>query len=322
MMRDAILNFAKQFEYEPKIENADVLQKADKFIVCGMGGSHLAAGILQTVQPDLDLVIHRDYGLPAMPDDRLKERLVVLSSYSGNTEEVLESFGQALEKELNMIAISIGGKLIELAKEHKVPYIQMPDIGIQPRSALGFSFRALCAAMNKDLVLFDSQKLARILSPEKFEQAGKDLAEKARGKVPVIYASTRNLSIAYNWKIKLNETGKIPAFYNVFPELNHNEMTGYDVTKSTKPLSEKFHFIFLKDKLDHPRVSKRIDVMKKLYEDRGLPVEMLELEGESILERVFSSLLIADFFAFHTATGYEVEPEQVPMVEEFKKLIA
>lgn len=321
-MRDAILSFPKQFEYQPKIENAEALRKAEKFVVCGMGGSHLAAGILQTIRPDLHLIIHRDYGLPNLPEQTLQKRLIILSSYSGNTEEVIEAFGEALQKELNMIAISIGGKLIELAKEHKVPYIQMPDTGIQPRSALGYSFKALLKAMDMDLILSDTGLLAGTLRPPEFESQGKTLAERARGRVPVIYSSARNLAVAYNWKIKLNETGKIPAFYNVFPELNHNEMTGFDVKPATKSLSEKFFFIFLKDKLDHPSVTKRMEIMKKLYEDRGLPVEVMELSGESVLHGIFSSLLIADWFALHTAENYGVESEQVPMVEEFKKLIA
>lgn len=310
-MRDAILNFPKQFEYESKIENLDKYKPGKKFIVCGMGGSHLAAMILQTVKSETDLVIHRDYGLPAHLDG---DELIVLSSYSGNTEEVIDGFHEALGKKLPMIAISIGGKLIELAKSNSIPYIQMSDMKVQPRSALGLSFKALLAAIGEEMPDVT-------LRAEDFEAEGKTLAQKTKGHVTVIYSSTRNLSLAYNWKIKLNETGKIPAFYNVLPELNHNEMTGFDVVPSTKALSDKFHFIFLQDSEDGVRVQKRMQILEKLYRDRGLPVETIMLEGDP-LQKVFSCLLIADWFALYTAENYGVESEQVPMVEEFKKLIA
>src|SRR3989344_3933394 len=319
-MRDAILNFPKQFEYEPVIENADKFKPGKKFVVCGMGGSHLAADILKTVRPEIDITIHSDYGFPPMSKSELQRSLMILSSYSGNTEEPVDSFQRAHEQKLPMLAIATGGKLVELARASDVPYILLPNTGIQPRSALGISFLAMLLGMGEHDLLKEARVLAQKLSPEAQEHAGKALAEKLRGRMPVIYSSTRNLSLAYNWKIKLNETGKTPAFYNVLPELNHNEMTGFDEAPATRSLSEKFHFIFLKDPADDPRIQKRMQVLEKLYEDRGLPVEIVPLPGDG-LQKVFGNLLLADWFALYTAENYGVESEQVPMVEEFKKLI-
>lgn len=320
MMDEAIRGFAKQFEYEPEVENEDKLIATDKFLVCGMGGSHLAAGILKNVAPELDILIHRDYDLPA--EGLIAGRLVVASSYSGNTEEVLSAFEQAHSKNLPLVAIATGGKLIEAAKQAEVPYIQMPATGIQPRSALGYSFLALLKATGQNKLFQQAVDLSTALDPTGVEKPGQELAEKLRGHVPVIYASTRNLSLVYNWKIKFNETGKIPAFYNVIPELNHNEMTGFDAKAKSESLSEVFHFIFLMDSEDHPQNKKRMAVLKKLYEDRNFTVTQLELSGESRLERMFNSLILADWAAYYTATGYGLEAEQVPMVEEFKKLIS
>lgn len=320
MMRNAINDFAKQFEWTPEIQNAGNLVKMEKFILCGMGGSHLAAGLLKALKPELPLVIHQDYGLPELAEEDLRQSLVIASSYSGNTEEVLESYRQAKAKGLKLAVISIGGKLIDLAKQDEVPYIQMPDQGIQPRSALGFSFRALLALMGEDGLMSKSRELVNLV-PADFEASGQMLAQKTEGRVPVIYASAKNLSVAYNWKIKLNETGKVPAFYNVFPELNHNEMTGFDVADSTKKLSEGFFFILLKDTDDNLRVQKRMGILEKLYRERGLNLETVILSGKSRMEKIFSALIIADWFALHTAEKYGVESEQVPMVEEFKRLI-
>ncbi|MBI2506768.1 MAG: bifunctional phosphoglucose/phosphomannose isomerase, partial [Candidatus Colwellbacteria bacterium] len=139
--------------------------------------------------------------------------------------------------------------------------------------------------------------------------------------IPIIYSSRRNIALAYNWKIKFNETGKAPAFYNTFPELNHNEMTGFDVQETTRELSDKMFFIFLKDEDDHPKITKRMEVLERLYRDRKLSVAVVSLEGNSKMEKIFNSLTLADWTAYYTAKRYNVEPEQVPMVEEFKKLL-
>lgn len=318
-MYEAIKNFNKQFEYEPRIENAAALKPTAKFLVVGMGGSHLAADLLKVWDPALDVVVHHDYGLPAIPEEDLAERLVILSSYSGNTEEVLSAFEEANAKNLSCAIISIGGKLIELAQKSALPYIQMPDTGIQPRSALGFSLMAFFKLMNQQYAMKEASLLSSTLKPVEFEDAGRELAKRLKGSVPVIYSSSRNLPIAYNWKIKFNETGKIPAFYNILPELNHNEMTGFDVKDSTRNLCRNFYFILLKDKADHPKIKRRMEILEKLYGDRGLFVEPIHIEGKSAFHKIFSSLVLADWVTYYTAEEYGVEAEQVPMVEEFKK---
>ncbi|MBI4050642.1 MAG: bifunctional phosphoglucose/phosphomannose isomerase [Candidatus Doudnabacteria bacterium] len=317
MMRDAILNFPKQFKYRPKIENGPV-KKYKRYVVAGMGGSHLAADILKSLKPDLDLTVHMDYGLP---EKDLQKTLVIASSYSGNTEETIDAFEQARNKGSALAAVASGGKLIELAVQHKVPYILLPQAVSEPRMALGLSLRALLKLTKQNEFLKESALLIKILKPQELELQGRALAEKIKGKVPVIYASARNEAVAYNWKIKFNETGKIPAFCNVLPELNHNEINGFDIKEATKSLGTWAHFIFLKDSEDHPRNQKRMEITAKLYQERGLPVEVIELSGDSRLEQIFKSLLLADWTAIYTAQNYGLKPEGQPMVDEFKKLI-
>lgn len=320
-MYETIKNFAQQFKYEPEVNGQLQLDGIKTFIAVGMGGSHLAADILNNYDPTFNIVIHKNYGLPTLLNDVLRNSLIIANSYSGNTEEALDAFNLALERKLNVAAISVGGKLIELSRERKVPFIQMPDTGIQPRSALGFHTKALLKIMGKEKELSEITQLADLLKPEDFEAQGKELAERIKDKVPVIYASEANQAIAYNWKIKFNETGKIPAFYNVFSELNHNEMTGFDVKDSSRHLSQNFMFFLLTDENDRPQIQKRMGILKKLYEDRGLRVEVFRLTGENKFHKIFSSLALADWIAYYTARQYNLEPEQVPMVEEFKKLI-
>lgn len=321
MMSDAIRNFAKQFSYEPRIENGEEFAPKKNIIVAGMGGSALAAALLKTWDPALRLAVHRDYGLPLIADDAKDQTLIIASSYSGNTEETLSAYEEAGARGIARVAVAVGGKLIEAAKRDGVPFIQLPNTGIQPRSALGFSFKAHLKLLGMDDALAHVSSLATELDPIAFEQDGKKLAQELRGYVPVMYASTRDESIAYNWKIKFNETGKIPAFYNLVPELNHNEMTGFDVQESSRELSQKFYFFFLRDHEDHPRIQKRMQVLEGLYRDRGLPVKVIDLQGAHPFYKIFSSLVLADWVAVFTAEQYGLESEQVPMVEEFKKLV-
>jgi len=322
-MEEAIRNFPKQFEYEPKIENADTWSAPGKYIICGMGGSHLQGDIFQNAYPGFDLSVHQDYGLPRWRDDVFKKTLVIVSSYSGNTEEALSSFEEAIKSKYLVAVISTGGKLIAMAQEQGVPYIQLPNAEIQPRSALGFTFKALAKMVGRDDVVQEATEVGKGLAEksESFEMDGKALAEKLQGHIPVIYSSAKNYAVAYNWKIKLNETGKIPAFYNVFPELNHNEMNGFDVSDSTRSLCEKFHFLFLLDTTDHARIQKRMAALENQLVSRGFPVEIVPLGEGSMLDKIFGSLLTADWVAFYSAKAYGRDPQEVPMIEEFKKLL-
>ncbi|HVO28434.1 MAG TPA: SIS domain-containing protein [Candidatus Paceibacterota bacterium] len=321
MIIDDIKNYPRQFEYEPKVENAGKLKKFKKFIVCGMGGSHLAADILRAWHPEADIVVWSNYGLPPMPDAGLKERLIVASSYSGNTEETIDAFNLARAKRLNIAAIAARGKLVALAQKNNVPYVQLADFHQQPRMATGLGLMALLELMGERAWLAEAKLLRTQLSPAREELRGKELAKRLHGNVPIIYTSARNAAIGYNWKIKFNETGKVPAFTNAVPELNHNEMTGFDAKTRTIPLSRHFKFVFLKDGGDDPRVTKRMSVMEKLFKDRGFKSEVVLLQGKSELHKIFNALILADWTAYHAARLYAVDPEQVPMVEEFKKMI-
>ncbi len=317
----AIKEFPKQFEYVPTVENENKLKKYSRFIVLGMGGSNLASDLLKVANPNLNIKSHRNYGLPEIESKFSKETLIIANSYSGNTEETLDGFKSAMRKDLPVAAIATGGKLIEMARKFKKPYIQLPDNAVQPRASLGLQIKALIRLVRDNNLTKEATALSKLLKSYELERVGRAFAKKLKDNVPIIYSSETNLPIAYNWKIKLNETAKMPAFINKFPELNHNEMTGFDVKESTAHLSKNFYFIFLKDMNDHPKVIKRMNITERLYRERGLPVEPMILGGKNTLYKIFSSLLLADWTSYHLAEQYNVDPEKVPMVEEFKKLV-
>ncbi len=320
-MYEIIKNFNKQFEYEPQIEGSLSLEGVKNFIAVGMGGSHLAADILNSYDLSFSILIHKNYGLPNLPEEILKQSFIILNSYSGDTEEVIDSFYLALEKKLKMVSITYNGKLLELSKKYNIPFVKLPEPKVQPRLALGFHTKALLKILNREKELKEISELVYLLKPEEFEGQGRELAQKIKNKIPIIYASEKNQAIAYIWKIKFNETSKIPAFYNVFPELNHNEMTGFDVKKTTKNLSQNFIFLIFFDEEDHPKIQRRMTILKNLYEERNLEVEILKLECQNRFHKIFSSLVLADWTSYYLAKEYQVEPEEVSMVEEFKKMI-
>ncbi|PIR97713.1 MAG: bifunctional phosphoglucose/phosphomannose isomerase [Candidatus Colwellbacteria bacterium CG10_big_fil_rev_8_21_14_0_10_42_22] len=321
MIEKDIREFSKQFAYKPEIGNANKLGDFETIVIGGMGGSGLVAGILRALKPGLDIVAHHEYGLPTFVKKDASKRLFIAISHSGNTEETLDFCRSAIDNNFSTAIIASGGKLLELAKKKGLPYIDLPGDDIQPRMALGYMLRAMLKLLGEDELFEEVGSLVKILDAGQREEDGRELADKLFKKIPVIYASRANQILAYNWKIKLNETGKIPAFYNTFPELNHNEMNGFDIQNSNKELSSQIHFIFLRDKDDYSRTKKRMDVLEKMYGERRLDVENVVVKGDTKLERIFNTLILGDWFSFYTAKKYGTEPEQVPMVEEFKKFI-
>lgn len=320
-MKDAILNFAKQFAWEPEIENEENLQRKDLVIAAGMGGSHLAADILRMRDPFLDIVVNSDYDLAGISGNVLQNSMVVVVSYSGNTEEAISAFETAIKKEISVVAISIGGKLLELAKSCNAPFVQIPDTGIQPRMAIGFLLMALLKVVGRDDLLKEARELQGVLDTKSLEKQAQEIVVKLQDKIPVMYASLRNCGLSYIWKIKLNEGVKIPAFCSAIPEANHNEINGFSAEGKTQDLALSFAPVFLVDEADDPRIKKRMAITKKMYEGRGISCMDISLRGYSIFEKVFSSVLLCDWIVLRLSEYYGTDPEQVPMVEEFKKLM-
>lgn len=316
---DVFKDFPKQFDFTPVIEKGHNIKPAHGFIVIGMGGSNLSADLIKARDPHSKIIVHKDYGLPDISDEVLRGSLIILSSYSGNTEEVLVAFDECLAKKLNFVVISSGGKLMARAEKNDIPYIQMPQNGIQPRHALGFNLVSLVSLIGDAKAIEELRQLPSSLNLEDSMKKGKDLANVLKNKIPVIYSSKKNIGVAYNWKIKFNETSKTPAFTNVFPELNHNEMIGFG--GSVKDLADRFHFLFLRDIEDDKRILKRMYITEKMYKKRGFGVDVVQMGEGTSFYKIFSSLMVADWASFYLAEYYGHDPASVPMVEEFKRLI-
>ncbi|MDO8530036.1 MAG: bifunctional phosphoglucose/phosphomannose isomerase [bacterium] len=323
-MKQVIKDFPLQLE--AGLELAKDLNLKGKFknvVVCGLGGSALPADITVALEPKLALSVHRDYDLPT---SATKESLIICISYSGNTEETLSAFAEALKQGFSIIGIASGGKIEALCQANGLPFIKIPG-GIQPRSALGYMLSTLIAILEKvDLIKNLSDKISNAVqilqeACPALEKEGQQLAKKLIGKIPVIYAAhaDESAAIARIWKIKFNENSKIPAFYNYLPELNHNEMVGY--MQAQKVGGQHISVIILKDNSCNERIQKRINLTDSLIKKSGIECQIIELRGNILLDKIFLSLLLADWTSYYLALEYGVDPTPVEIVEEFKKLL-
>jgi glucose/mannose-6-phosphate isomerase len=147
------------------------------------------------------------------------------------------------------------------------------------------------------------------------EKMGQELAKKLSGKTPVVYASPKYKSVAMVWKIKINENAKTPAFWNFFPELNHNEMVGF-----TNPQG-KFFIIMLKDTDDNPKNLKRYQATADLLNGIGIDSEIIDMEGNNVFLKMFSSINYADWASYYLALAYGQDPTPVDLVEKLKKIL-
>jgi len=326
-MRRIILEFPKQFEIGIKaaknvfLEPGKLMRWPENIIICGMGGSALPGDILVTLRP-LDVFSYKSYCLP--PQAR-NESLIICISYSGDTEETLSSFNEAFSRKLSVISITTGGKLAELSKKYGIPLAKIPGSKIPPRLALGEMFAALVQVLVNHNILGpeiseEVLKVGTFLKTGGFENQGKKLAEKIFQKIPIIYASRRFREIGWIWKNSLNETAKVLASCNYFPELNHNETVGFWQINKMQISNEKLYVVILRDPEDsHPRILKQMKIAKDLIEEGGVKVEFIDMAGKTMLEKVFSSIILGFWTAYWLALKYKVDPTPVKTIEEFKR---
>lgn len=289
----------------------------ERVVIAGMGGSALPGELLKSCFPSMKipLEIHKNYTLP----EYLNSKTLVFSiSYSGNTEESIEALRFAYKKGCTIVAISSGGALEELSKKLANYYIKVPS-GVQPRFATAYMFFPIIRILQNSKIIPDQtasvHALIDSLRKPGFEKKGAEIAKKIEGKIPIIYSSERLHGVAYKWKINFNENAKMHAFCNFFPELNHNEILGYT------NLNGPYYVLILKDEMDHARIKKRMDITKKLIM-KQCPVLDIEITGTSDLIKVFTSVYVGDWVAYHVAIAKGIDPSPVAIIEQLKQELA
>jgi glucose/mannose-6-phosphate isomerase len=303
----------------------------DRVVVLGMGGSAIGGDLVRSLavaEAKVPVIVHRDYGLPAFVDART---LVIASSYSGNTEETLSAFEPALKTGARMLAVTTGGRLAEMATANGVPVFKI-DYKSQPRAALGYSFIPTLAVLQrlgfvKDISA-DIDEAVRVLeslsarldekSPESSNPA-KQLARRLYGRLPVIYGAGIAAEAAHRWKTQLNENSKAWAFYEVFPELNHNATVGFEFPPEVARL---VRVVMLRSPLFNERVKLRYQVTAELLEKAGVACEHVDAEGKSPLSQVMGLVMFGDFTSYYLALLYRVDPSPVKVISYLKDRLA
>jgi len=309
---EKLRNFIKQFDFEPVIENKENFKHSKKFLICGMGGSHLAGDYLKFLFPEIDIYVHKDYNLPHLND--LEERLIIVMSYSGETEETITSFNEALNRKLNLIVISKNGKLLNLAKENNLPYIQLPEDDLLPRLAIGYMLKALFKLINEDLKV-QSDYFEKEINVKEIENKAQLLAEEIGSKILLIYTTEYLYPLAYYWKIMFNENTKYPAFYNFLPELCHNELEIFENEKFYK----NFFVLFLNaPEFISDKIKKRIDILRDILEERKIKNEIANFTGKERLIISVKNILLAGFTSYYLASFKNIDPIKTSLIEEFK----
>lgn len=314
-MLDAIKSFPKQCRDALSLPRGiSVSRNIKKIVVAGMGGSAIGGDLLKTFMRNskIPVYVSRSYKVPGFVDS---DTLVFIVSYSGNTEETYSSYLDAYEKKAKIIAITSGGKIAdECEKTIKI------SAGLQPRAALGYLFFPMLGILhNSGIVKITNHDLNEMLElvkeTEDFNEEGRALSKKLRDKIPIIYASEKLMPVAMRWKTQINENAKLPAFFNTFSEMNHNEIA------STIGMDMRFKVIILRDKNDHPQIKKRMDFCKKIMEQYA-EVEEVHTQGNGMLARIFSAILLGDFMSYHLAIWNRVDPSPVEAIEDLKKQLA
>ncbi|MFH1316437.1 MAG: bifunctional phosphoglucose/phosphomannose isomerase [Candidatus Woesearchaeota archaeon] len=317
-MNGVISNFHSQLSEGYKMGDIKIHidEPIENIVITGMGGSALPGEILKSYlnQCKIPIIINKDY---TMPPEFSKKSLVIAVSYSGDTEETIEAYREAYRKGANIVIVTSGGKLDILAKKQNTRMILIPR-GLQPRAAYGYMTSAILKLLENLKIIPSQESLVKntaetLKRTDLFKEKAEDLAEKLVDKIPLIYSSDRLKAVAYKWKISFNENTKIHAFYNVLPELNHNEMVGFTKLKA------EYHLIIIKDEEDHPRIRKRMDILKKLVKSKGVNVTELNISGRNPLTKLFSAIYIGDWTSYFLAIKYGVDPTPVDIIQNFKK---
>jgi glucose/mannose-6-phosphate isomerase len=305
--------------------------QTDKVIVLGMGGSAIGGeiihGLTSAEDNRISIWIYRDYDLPSFIDERT---LVIISSYSGNTEETLSAFTKALKTPAKKLVLTRGGELKSIATKEEIP-VFIIDYQAPPRAAFPHSFVSLLGILQKLGLIRDKSVdfqetiyLLHKLSNEFAETVplisnpAKKLASKLCGYMPIIYGAGILSGVAQRWKDQFNENSKNCAFFELFPELNHNAVAGYGFPPQIK---EILFIILLHSTSFHPRVLIRYQATAKLLDKAGINHEFVETRGESALEKLMSLILLGDYVSFYLAILNRIDPTPVNNIDFIKQYL-
>lgn len=341
-MFDTIRKFPQQIEAAIQIGKEfsgfpNPLKNENVYII-GMGGSAIGGDLLASYfgkikgAKKLSFQTIRNYDLPANVKANSN---FIASSYSGGTEETLSLFMQARNVANNLICITTGGKLIELAQGNNVPIISIPS-GYQPRAALAYSFFPMLITMLKTEAIDDEGKeetenaineLIPLMQNKSLEFADFEnndnlplnIARQIIGTIPIIYSADNSMnSVNTRWQRQIQENAKCLVFGGFLPEMNHNEINSF---KNPIGFPQNISLILIKDKDDHPRIIKRFEALEKLIGDNIKNVITVESNAKYWLTRMFDMIYLGDWISYYLAILLGEDPTPIPIISKLKEFL-
>lgn len=303
-------------------------KKVKKVLYTGLGGSGISGDILKNLlcgKCRIPVFVNRNYTIPGWVD---ASTLVFAASLSGNTEETIAAFKEALSKKAKVVVITSGGKLRTLAEKNNLPVLLVPG-GNPPRASLPYLLFPALFVMKKlgftaikapefiesiDLL----EDLAKSYAPEikLKDNPAKQLAVKLHKKPVLVFGSADNTdAVAVRWKCQLAENSKVFGFASTIPEMNHNEIVGWELLKENL---KKYAVLFLRTQDDLPQVKKRFLLTRKIISRKAGWTGEVNAAGKTPLARQLSLIYFADFVSVYLALLHGVDPTPIKAIDYFK----
>ena len=321
-MKALVESFPEQLKKAKEIADKAIISSSkniQNIIITGLGGSGIGGTIISELIGDtcpLPIIINKDYFLPHFANENT---LLIVSSYSGNTEETLQVMSEAIAKKVQIVCITSGGKVLELAKQHQFEFIEIPG-GNPPRSCIGYSLIQLIKLLiSKGFapshLMNDLEQSILLLETKKgdIKAEAEKIAKKLVGQITVIYSLGSCEGVSVRFRQQINENAKALCWHHVFPEMNHNELVGW--TEENKQLTVvTFHTTF-----DYYRTKKRYYVCKPIFEKYAKEVVEIEAQGKSKLEQFLFLINIGDWISCYMADIRGIDPVEVNVIDHLKK---
>jgi len=327
MMDKLIERFPAQLVESLQIGEAATLtphsKPIHKIFVAGLGGSGIGGDFVAELISDeckVPYLVGKSYSIPAYVDENT---MVVISSYSGNTEETLSAFDQAEKTGAKIVCIASGGKVIARAKENGYDRIEVPGDWPSPRACLGFSLVQQIFVLQKLGFISNaiSSELKTSIDVIKFHQEdikkeAKEIADKLYGKTPIIYTTDRMESVAVRLRQQINENSKLLCWHHVIPEMNHNELVGW------KDRREDVAVVYMRNKDDFKRNATRIDINKEIISKLCPTIIDIYSKGKSLTEKMMYFVNLGDWISWYMSELHGVDSIEVDVIDYLKGELA
>jgi len=325
-MKTLVANFSKQLSEAIRIGSNANLTPADNKIsnvlICGLGGSGIGGSIVsQLVAKDANVPMEtaKGYFIPAYVNENT---LVIISSYSGNTEETLQCMEAAIKRKAKIVSVTSGGKVEEISKANNFDHIIVPG-GMPPRSCLGYSLTQLFFILGffgiiKTNYKKELENAINLIDAEETNiiAEANSIATKLVDKTPVIYATTYNEGIAIRFRQQLNENAKILCWHHIIPEMNHNELVGW----TTK--NDNLSVLFFLDANEYPRNMSRVEINKEVIKKYTSHITEIHSKGNSAIEKAIYFIHLGDWISVMLGDLRGVDLMEVNVINHLKSALS